>query len=155
MQRRKQTPKRAITPPLDVADKINQRIVSLDVYSTFHKNPKLLLGVKRKLMDTRGAPNVSWKGALANPAGSQPLILTPDLTDYQALTPEEIQTCSTLRIYPSQYLNIKQTMLNAVSAGPFKKREAQTWFRIDVNKVGRIYTDLHHLRLVQSNGLDS
>jgi hypothetical protein len=79
--------------------------------------------------DTKGAPSVSWKGA-------QPLAITPEMADYEILTSEEIRTCATLRILPQQYLEIKRTMLTAVSSyGPFKKREAQTWFRIDVNKV--------------------
>jgi hypothetical protein len=79
--------------------------------------------------DTRGAPSVSWKGA-------QPLLITQEMSDFDSLTAEEIRTCATLRILPQQYMEIKRTMLTAVSSyGPFKKREAQTWFRIDVNKV--------------------
>ena len=55
---------------------------------------------------------------------------------YSMLTPEEISTCATLRILPDTYYDIKKKMLLAVAfRGPFKKREAQTWFRIDVNKV--------------------
>jgi hypothetical protein len=58
------------------------------------------------------------------------------MQDFELLTSEEIKTCATLRILPLQYMEIKRTMLTAVSSyGPFKKREAQTWFRIDVNKV--------------------
>ena len=55
---------------------------------------------------------------------------------YHLLTKEEIRTCSALRILPAQYLNMKKVLLTAVdNRGPFRKREAQTWFRIDVNKV--------------------
>ena len=69
---------------------------------------------------------------------------------YEDLTLEEIKTCATLRITPKQYIEIKRTMLTAVrSYGPFKKREAQTWFRIDVNKVkNQLTIDLYNLRLV-------
>ena len=89
--------------------------------------------------DTRGAPSVSWKGA-------QPLAITLEMADYELLTAEEIKTCATLRILPQQYVEIKRTMLTAVSSyGPFKKREAQTWFRIDVNKVLIINIDLYYL----------
>eukprot|EP00842_Homolaphlyctis_polyrhiza_P005687 jgi/Hompol1/6119/HPOL_000712-RA len=59
---------------------------------------------------------------------------------YGTLTPEELSTCETLRILPEVYFHIKRTMLQAVAHyGPFKKREAQTWFRIDVNKICIIY----------------
>lgn len=76
------------------------------------------------------------KVLISNEAGSQSLSLSPDLESYDDLTSEEITTCSTLRIYPAQYSNIKRTLLQAVASyGPFRKREAQTWFRIDVNKV--------------------
>ncbi|KAI8900218.1 hypothetical protein BC833DRAFT_582694 [Globomyces pollinis-pini] len=84
--------------------------------------------------DTRGAPGVSWK------AGSQPLPITRDMPDFKSLTSEEVKTCGVLRISPQQYMEIKRTMLTAVQCyGPFKKREAQTWFRIDVNKICIIY----------------
>lgn len=86
---------------------------------------------------TEGAPNVSWKGInIGLISGAQPLTITSDMPEYEKLTAEEIRTCGTLRISPKQYIDIKRTMLTAVrSYGPFKKREAQTWFRIDVNKV--------------------
>jgi hypothetical protein len=88
---------------------------------------------------TKGAPSVSWKGA-------QPLAITPEMPEYDTLTTEEIKTCGILRILPTQYLEIKRTMLTAVcSYGPFKKREAQTWFRIDVNKVLMASLDLYYL----------
>ena len=58
------------------------------------------------------------------------------MVNFDELTSEEVRTCATLRILPNQYLEIKKTLLTAVETyGPFKKREAQTWFRIDVNKV--------------------
>ncbi len=59
---------------------------------------------------------------------------------YHTLTEEEVRTCSTLRIYPEQYLLIKQTLLQAVETrGPFKKRDAKSWFRIDVNKTAVLF----------------
>jgi hypothetical protein len=79
--------------------------------------------------DTKGVAPVNWKGA-------QPLLMRADMPDFDDITPEEVKTCATLRILPRQYLEIKRTILTAVSCyGPFKKRECQTWFRIDVNKV--------------------
>ena len=63
-------------------------------------------------------------------------MINPNMPEFDDLTPEEVKTCANLRILPSQYLEIKRTLLTAVNVyGPFKKREAQTWFRIDVNKV--------------------
>jgi hypothetical protein len=48
--------------------------------------------------------------------------------------------CSTLRLVPEMYLHIKKSMLQAVyTYGPFKKRDAQLWFRIDVNKTSHLY----------------
>jgi hypothetical protein len=86
--------------------------------------------------ETKGAPAVSWKGTFSIMLGAQPLLITSQMPEFHHLTPEEIKTCATLRISPQQYLEIKRTMLTAVNCyGPFKKREAQTWFRIDVNKV--------------------
>ncbi len=64
---------------------------------------------------------------------------------YAQLTPEEIQTCRILRLSPAQYLHIKATMLKAVMKGPFKKRDAQGWFRIDVNKTNKLYDWFYHL----------
>lgn len=80
-------------------------------------------------------------------AGAQPLAISDEMPGYFSLTIEELKTCGTLRITPQQYLEIKKTMLTAVIAyGPFKKREAQTWFRIDVNKARMILMiDLYHL----------
>ena len=55
---------------------------------------------------------------------------------YNLLTPEELILISTLRVLPAQYMHIKETMLGQlVKRGPFKKRDAKSWFRIDVNKV--------------------
>jgi hypothetical protein len=59
-----------------------------------------------------------------------------DAPGYDKLTAEEVTICSTLRILPDQYLHIKETILVQVEKrGPFKKRDAKSWFRIDVNKV--------------------
>ncbi len=68
-----------------------------------------------------------------------PLEFPPDTKSIEVCTPEEITTCSILRIFPAQYLHIKETMMRQVLKGPFKKRDAQTWFRIDVNKTNRLY----------------
>ena len=70
------------------------------------------------------------------PVGAN-LDIPPTSEHYTLLAKEELQTCRILRIYPAQYLHIKETMLKQVMKGPFKKRDAQAWFRIDVNKTNR------------------
>ncbi|XJO74869.1 hypothetical protein BDV3_005626 [Batrachochytrium dendrobatidis] len=97
--------------------------------------------------ETKGAPVVFWK------TGSQPLKFPSGLSMADELTKEELQTCATLRIYPDVYYNIKKTMLQAVAYyGPFKKREAQTWFRIDVNKICIIYDWFKSLGWIPNDG---
>ncbi|KAI9103196.1 Homeodomain-like protein [Phlyctochytrium arcticum] len=82
---------------------------------------------------TKGAPIVTWtKG--------DPLPLTPDMPHYADLTPEELVVCSTLRLLPESYLKIKNILLGAkAEKGTFKKRDAQKWCRVDVNKTGKLY----------------
>ena len=80
---------------------------------------------------TKGAPTVQWKGS--------PLDVPKDAEGYEDLTREEIQTCRILRILPAQYMHIKQVMLQQILKSHFKKRDAQAWFRIDVNKTNRLY----------------
>ncbi|KAI8815265.1 hypothetical protein BJ742DRAFT_765647 [Cladochytrium replicatum] len=83
-------------------------------------------------LDTENAPTVSWKGAV--------LDIPTTAFSYSKLTAEEIKTCRILRIYPDQYLHIKQALVSAVVVvGPYKKRDAQGWFRMDVNKVNKLY----------------
>ncbi|KAL2915964.1 hypothetical protein HK105_204388 [Polyrhizophydium stewartii] len=86
-----------------------------------------------KYRNTAGAPPVFWKkGGL--------LYIPPDTPGYAALTPEELTICSTLRIMPDQYLHIKEVIMTQVERrGPFKKRDAKSWFRIDVNKTAILF----------------
>ncbi|KAJ3161311.1 Transcriptional adapter ada2 [Geranomyces michiganensis] len=82
---------------------------------------------------TKGAPHVTWnKGdALHIPASSP---------GYDLLSREELRTCRTLRLVPESYLKIKAILLGArEQRGAFKKRDAQKWCRIDVNKTGKLY----------------
>ncbi|KAJ3290435.1 hypothetical protein HK104_006788 [Borealophlyctis nickersoniae] len=144
-------PHRSPPRPTSAAERKSQRIINLDVYSIYLRNPASLLYrriqkpdrsspsiVKTSRLpkinlaqyaDTRGAPPVVWKkGAAAL------LEIPPSSPGYFLLTPEELTTCSTLRMRPDQYLTVKETLLSAAQRGPFKKREAKSWFRIDVNK---------------------
>ncbi|KAJ3117967.1 hypothetical protein HDU96_004643 [Phlyctochytrium bullatum] len=66
--------------------------------------------------------------------------ILPTDEGYEKLQPDEVQVCSTLRLPPTVYLSIKETLLAARHVkGTFKKREAQTWCRVDVNKTGKIF----------------
>jgi hypothetical protein len=80
-------------------------------------------------------PLLFGKKVLATHTGGI-LTISPHEANYHDLTPEELKTSSILRVTPSQYLSIKETILTHVhTRGPFKKRDAKSWFRIDVNKV--------------------
>ncbi|WPK27528.1 hypothetical protein PUMCH_004920 [Australozyma saopauloensis] len=62
-------------------------------------------------------------------------------TDFELLSPEEKQLCSTLRVLPKPYLAIKnQLMKEAVRGnGQLKKKDARQFLKIDVNKASKIY----------------
>jgi len=108
-----------------------------DKFKTLFKGQKTLPDELRqnvkinmaKFKVTSGVANVTWKGTTLD---------IPDTCEfYDDITKEELMTCKILRIFPAQYLHIKETMLKQVMKGPFKKRDAQAWFRIDVNKTNR------------------
>ncbi|KAJ3130550.1 Transcriptional adapter ada2, partial [Irineochytrium annulatum] len=81
---------------------------------------------------TSTIPEVVWRGA--------PLTITATASRVGDLCAEERTVCETLRMMPAQYLEVKECLLaNVVVRGPFKKRDAQGWFRIDVNKTNKLY----------------
>ncbi len=85
-------------------------------------------------------------------AGAQKLHLQSTFPGYSELTSEEIKVCETLRLYPESYLHIKRSLLTAVfTFGPFKKRDAQLWFRIDVNKTSLVYEWFKRLGWIPSD----
>ncbi|KAI8904479.1 Homeodomain-like protein [Gorgonomyces haynaldii] len=140
LSRRKSKPHRA----LQVASECKQSlgIVQLDVFKLYRSNPRKLLSPREKrdqsvnlnlYKDTYGAPQVLWKKGGV-------LYICPSSPGYDQITPEELNICQTLRILPDQYLHIKETILSQVlKRGPFKKRDAKSWFRIDVNKTAIIF----------------
>ncbi|KAJ3300768.1 Transcriptional adapter ada2 [Borealophlyctis nickersoniae] len=162
-KRKNPNPHRSIPKPASDTDRQAQGIFTLDVYSIFRRDPKSLLYRSRKqdkptesdassssstpsiskrqkfpainlaqYTDTAGAIPVVWK------KGTQ-LEIPPSAPGYFLITPEELRTCSTLRMLPDQYLTVKETLLSAAQGGMFKKREAKSWFRIDVNKTAILY----------------
>ncbi|KAJ3356951.1 Transcriptional adapter ada2 [Kappamyces sp. JEL0680] len=166
-KRKTSPPVRSVLIPnqLSEDEKLLQGICKLDVYSVYTTHPEQLLRrvassaslgsnsgslsdcksddsseamtplISSGLIDmaafknTSGAPTVIWKK-----------VISPTEECYDLLTPEEIKLASTLRVLPSQYLHIKETILTQVHVrGPFKKRDAKSWFRIDVNKTAILF----------------
>lgn len=62
-------------------------------------------------------------------------------TDFELLSPEEKQLCSTLRILPKPYLAIKSQLIKEAvkNNGMLKKKDARLFLKIDVNKASKIY----------------
>ncbi|KAJ1669639.1 hypothetical protein GGF38_002102 [Coemansia sp. RSA 25] len=60
----------------------------------------------------------------------------------ELLAAAERECCSILRLYPEQYLIIKQSLVRAgrtLPRGTFKKRDAQKLCRVDVNKTSKVF----------------
>jgi len=71
---------------------------------------------------------------------------------YNLLSKEEIKACSTLRIFPLQYLNIKYIFISArEEMGFFSKKDAQKWIPIDVNKTCKLYDWFQNLGWILTN----
>jgi len=70
-----------------------------------------------------------------------PLEITPDAPMYDLLNKEEIETCSLLRIMPSQYLRIRHILLKGYRKnGYYLKKDAKKWCHgVDVNKTAKLY----------------
>ncbi|KAJ3321657.1 Transcriptional adapter ada2, partial [Blyttiomyces sp. JEL0837] len=69
-----------------------------------------------------------------------PIPVTPSTPGMSELDSDELRTCEVLRLAPLAYLTIKKTLLSARHhRGTFKKRDAQRWCRVDVNKTGKIF----------------
>jgi hypothetical protein len=85
------------------------RTVRLNYYGLFMQNPQLLLSPQKNdkdlYKDTRGAPAVTWRG-------SHSLKLMKTHENFDRLTIEEVNTCQTLRLLPTQYLSMYQLLLN-------------------------------------------
>lgn len=68
-------------------------------------------------------------------------------TDFDLLSSEEKQLCSSLRILPKAYFAIKtQLMKEAIkNNGVLKKKDARLFLKIDVNKASKIYEFFVHM----------
>ncbi|KAI9352161.1 hypothetical protein BDR26DRAFT_1003170 [Obelidium mucronatum] len=75
---------------------------------------------------------VTWK--------KTPISFPEDMEGYSKLAPDEIETCSILRVPPADYIQVKNILLSARKHfDTFTKRQAQKWYGIDVNKTGKIF----------------
>lgn len=85
-------------------------------------------------------PQPDYKPKINTGNARAPLDIS-NATDFELLSPEEKQLCSTLRILPKPYLAIKtQLMKEAIkSNGVLKKKDARQFLKIDVNKASKIF----------------
>lgn len=83
--------------------------------------------------ETAGAPVYTWNKG-------DPIKYGPEDEYFDVLTKDEVKLCETIRLAPKLYLFVKDTMLSYKEEhGYFKKLEAKKWFRLDVNKTGKVY----------------
>ncbi|ORX60028.1 hypothetical protein BCR36DRAFT_579474 [Piromyces finnis] len=88
----------------------------------------------KKLKYINPPPPIIWKKGV-------PLEIPQDAPLYDLLNKEEIQTCSLLRILPSQYLRVRDILIKGYKKnGYYLKKDAKKWCRgIDVNKTAKLY----------------
>ncbi|KAJ3063257.1 Transcriptional adapter ada2 [Podochytrium sp. JEL0797] len=94
--------------------------------------------------NTTKAQPITW-------AKGGPISFSPDTELLDTLTEEEATLCRTLRLFPTQYVRIKHTVISATYTRPvFKKKELRQWFPIDVNKVNKLFDWFHDLGWIPS-----
>lgn len=75
--------------------------------------------------------------------GLSPLSLTQqeNIPDVHLLTPEEIDLCEKIRLYPKPYLVIKETVLKEAlkTNGQLKKKQVREIVKLETGKGGRIF----------------
>ncbi|KAJ3406826.1 hypothetical protein HDV05_005824 [Chytridiales sp. JEL 0842] len=92
--------------------------------------PQVDMSVYRNTTD---APLLTW------PKGG-PMTFNPDTPRMDDVTKEELVLCKTLRLFPAQYIQIKEAVIGATyTHPPFRKKELRMWFPIDVNKLNKLY----------------
>lgn len=91
-------------------------------------------------------PQPDYKPKLNLSNSRAPLDIS-NATEYDLLSPEEKQLCSTLRILPKPYLAIKNQLLKEAIRGNglLKKKDARQFLKIDVNKASKIYEFFVHM----------
>lgn len=88
----------------------------------------------------KNTPHPEYKPKINTSNARAPLDIS-HATDFELLSAEEKQLCSTLRVLPKPYLAIKnQLMKEAIkNNGVLKKKDARLFLKIDVNKASKIY----------------
>ncbi|KAJ2482098.1 hypothetical protein EV174_003302 [Coemansia sp. RSA 2320] len=93
--------------------------------------------LSREIFELRPSTNscsVKWTKAAPMDVSGYPMA--------ELLAVAEKECCSTLRLFPEQYLAIKQSLVRAgrtLPKGKFKKRDAQKLCRVDVNKTSKVF----------------
>lgn len=85
-------------------------------------------------------PQPEYKPKINTSNARAPLDIS-NATDFELLSPEEKQLCSTLRILPKPYLAIKSQLMkeSIKNNGVLKKKDARLFLKIDVNKASKIF----------------
>jgi len=120
--------------------------INNDIYNYVIENRmNELFNIDRyKIKDDAYIPPIVWKGNSLNISSSE--------VGYNLLSKGEIKACSTLRLFPLQYLNIKYILISArEEMGFFSKKDAQKWIPIDVNKTCKLYDWFQNLGWILPN----
>jgi len=126
--------------------KAKTKILNNDIYNYVVENRmNELYNIERyKIKEDSSIPPIVWKGNSLDISSSE--------VGYNLLSKEELKTCSTLRIFPLQYLNIKYIFISArEEMGFFSKKDAQKWIPIDVNKTCKLYDWFQNLGWILTN----
>jgi len=126
--------------------KAKTKIINNDIYNYVIENRmNELYNIDRyKIKEDACIPPIVWKGNSLDISSSE--------VGYNLLSKEELKTCSTLRIFPLQYLNIKYIFISArEEMGFFSKKDAQKWIPIDVNKTCKLYDWFQNLGWILTN----
>ena len=74
------------------------------------------------------------------------------LPDYEKLSEKERQFCSTVRLFPSNFLEFRQTLINeSDKRGSLRLCDARKLMKIDVNKTRKLYDMLVAEGLVKAS----
>ncbi|ORX85596.1 hypothetical protein BCR32DRAFT_290581 [Anaeromyces robustus] len=135
------TTRDSLSQQFKAKNKINNNIYNYVVENRVNE----LFNIERyKIKDGTYIPPVVWKGNSLDISSSE--------VGYNLLSKEEIKTCSTLRLFPLQYLNIKYILISArEEIGFFSKKDAQKWIPIDVNKTCKLYDWFQNLGWILTN----
>lgn len=117
---------------------------------TKKKKFKLHLGSDINELQTKELMKINLGNKFLNSLkrASAPLDITGEV-EYETLNEEEQQLASTLRILPTRYNKIKSTMIDECQKlNGLLLRQARVLFKLDVNKIKKIYDYLEGNKLI-------